>query len=191
MIGRCVALATLLVLAGPVRADWAEGHTVGVPVGLWDEDGGVIGGCGAWSPTSTPRAWGFGHFPPEYNSPCPYPGQQLDFGPAAGVWDAVNVVSLGVPDDATAVYVGGVNVITRQAGTGNCGFRLYIQRLGARTAAPVSCQSVQSGVGGQRAGCGAWVALEEGRFEVMWQFDPPDGGQCAMMTVLHVQAYLR
>lgn len=176
---RWISALGYLVLALPLVAGDLE-----VPDGV--HDASHLGGCGAWTPAQWEPVWGFGWFPPQTNPPCPYPGQVNDFGPPSGVWETV---SLG--PDVEAVYLQGVNIVTHQdpAAGGLCGFQLYVRPAG-NPAEWQACQVIETVPGGgQRSGCGTWVATPGGEFEVMWRRSGT--ALCAMMTVLRLQAVVR
>lgn len=85
-------------------------------------------------------------------------------------WHEVNVVPLGVPADAKAVFLAGILIITHGTTEETADLTIALRAKGdALNPGNYIGQTTEPHVGGgQRSNMAAWVPLRDGKFEYYW-----------------------
>lgn len=110
-------------------------------------------------------------------------------------WVSVDVTSVGIPVEATAVAVQGTLIITHGTASETCDLQIYIRKPGSSyTSAGAFGQVVETQVGGgQRSPWTFIIPVEDGRFDFWWQVST--GGSwpanCAYAVNLKAAGYWR
>lgn len=126
---------------------------------------------------------------------CIFVNTYTGTGPAPGVWHEIDVTLLGVPEDAKAVFLSGILIITHGTTVETGNLTVSLRRYGD-TLNPGNYigQSIECAVGsGQRSNMSSWVPLNGGRFEFQWnrgtQGQWPE--HCSYGINLALQQYVR
>lgn len=116
-------------------------------------------------------------------------------GEAPGAWHTLDVVPLGIPLEARAVFLAGLLIITHGKEDGICNLTLAFRRPGDELdPGNYIAQTIAIGPGsGQRSPMATWAPLKDGKVEWYWtrntQGEWPDA--CSYAINLSAQAYVR
>lgn len=118
-------------------------------------------------------------------------------GLAPGVWHTLDVAALGVPQDAVAVFLSGLLIISHGWSPETCSLTMAFRAPGSQDlAGNYIFQTIEAAIfGGQRSNAAAWLPVKNGKFEMHWtQSSPRDKAwpeTCAYGVNLRASAYVR
>lgn len=110
-----------------------------------------------------------------------------------GAWHTIDVSGL-VPPDTKAIHLNTMFAISRGAVMENCMIILHLRRTGTNPAKTDVAKL--SSAGQERGNYTDWVAVDNGRFDFMWEKYPAAAGldypaRCAVGFAMRLSAYLR